>query len=137
MEKINGIIETALYTENLQRSVAFYREVLGLETLAGDDRFHAFSVAGSHVLLIFLKGLSRTPTPLPGGTVPPHDGQGPVHLGLSVDAGTLEAWEDRLKAHHVAVESRMTWERGGSSIYFRDPDEHLLELLTPGVWAIY
>jgi len=27
--------------------------------------------------------------------------------------------------------------RGGHSIYFRDPDGHLLELATPGLWAIY
>lgn len=137
MEKINGIIETALYTENLERSTAFYRQVLGFETLAGDERFHAFSVAGNHVLLIFLKGVSRTPTPLPGGIVPPHDGEGPVHLGFSVNTGSLEAWENRLKTHQVTIESRMTWERGGASIYFRDPDGHLLELLSPGVWAIY
>jgi catechol 2,3-dioxygenase-like lactoylglutathione lyase family enzyme len=37
----------------------------------------------------------------------------------------------------VAIESRMEWPRGGKSIYFRDPDGHLLEVLTPGVWAIY
>ena len=31
----------------------------------------------------------------------------------------------------------MNWERGGQSIYFRDPDGHLVELATPGIWAIY
>ncbi|MDQ3753396.1 MAG: glyoxalase, partial [Acidobacteriota bacterium] len=29
------------------------------------------------------------------------------------------------------------WNRGGTSLYFRDPDNHLLELATPGLWAIY
>nr|WP_237705563.1 hypothetical protein [Chthoniobacter flavus] len=37
----------------------------------------------------------------------------------------------------MEVESRVTWERGGESIYFRDPDGHLLEMLTPGVWTIF
>src|SRR6266702_2021059 len=27
--------------------------------------------------------------------------------------------------------------RGGSSIYFRDPDNHSVELATPGLWSIY
>ncbi len=26
---------------------------------------------------------------------------------------------------------------GGTSLYFRDPDGHLLELVTPGIWSIY
>jgi catechol 2,3-dioxygenase-like lactoylglutathione lyase family enzyme len=30
-----------------------------------------------------------------------------------------------------------TGPRGGHSIYFRDPDGHLLELATPGLWAGY
>ena len=33
--------------------------------------------------------------------------------------------------------ARTSWSRGGRSIYFRDPDGHLLELATPGLWAVY
>ena len=29
------------------------------------------------------------------------------------------------------------WPRGGESVYFRDPDGHLLELATPGLWPGY
>jgi catechol 2,3-dioxygenase-like lactoylglutathione lyase family enzyme len=49
----------------------------------------------------------------------------------------LDPWERRLQQDAIAVESRVQWARGGKSIYFRDPDGHLLELATPGVWAIY
>ena len=38
---------------------------------------------------------------------------------------------------NVAIEGRTKWPRGGESIYFRDPDGHLLELATPGLWPGY
>ena len=37
----------------------------------------------------------------------------------------------------VAIEGATNWSRGGRSIYFRDPDGHLLELATPGLWTVY
>jgi catechol 2,3-dioxygenase-like lactoylglutathione lyase family enzyme len=37
----------------------------------------------------------------------------------------------------VEIISRMSWPRGGESLYFRDPDNHVLELATPGIWPIY
>jgi catechol 2,3-dioxygenase-like lactoylglutathione lyase family enzyme len=32
------------------------------------------------------------------------------------------------------VESRIHWARGGTSLYFRDPDGNSLEVATPGLW---
>jgi len=66
--------------------------------------------------------------------IPAHGGSGVLHVGFGVSAAELPAWEARLAACGVEVESRMRWDRGGTSLYFRDPDGHLLELLTPGVW---
>jgi catechol 2,3-dioxygenase-like lactoylglutathione lyase family enzyme len=37
----------------------------------------------------------------------------------------------------VSIEGEMKWPRGGTSLYFRDPDGHLVELATPGLWSIY
>jgi catechol 2,3-dioxygenase-like lactoylglutathione lyase family enzyme len=74
---------------------------------------------------------------MPGGTIPPHDGHGPLHMAFAVAADALPQWEQRLAEEGVAVEGRTSWSRGGRSIYFRDPDGHLLELATPGLWAIY
>jgi len=54
-----------------------------------------------------------------------------------VDTQDLPEWEAHLKAHGIEIASRVSWPRGGKSIYFRDPDGHVLELLTPGVWATY
>jgi catechol 2,3-dioxygenase-like lactoylglutathione lyase family enzyme len=137
MPKINGIKETCLSVTDVERSDRFYRDLFDLPVIAGDARFRALSVADTHVLLLFASGQSLQPTELPGGTIPPHGASGRSHIAFSISADDLDAWKAHLAEHHVALESTMTWPRGGTSLYFRDPDEHLLELITPGIWTIY
>jgi catechol 2,3-dioxygenase-like lactoylglutathione lyase family enzyme len=137
MPQLTGVLETSLYVADLGRSTRFYQDLFGLEVLAADDRFCALSVTGRQVLLLFAKGKSDAPSVLPGGVIPPHDGGGRLHLAFAVAAAELPAWKDRLREKGVAVEGAVTWLRGGRSLYFRDPDGHLIELATPGVWAIY
>lgn len=137
MPKLNGVIETALYVDDLPRAREFYQDTLGLRALNSDPRFVAFDVGGRNVLLLFHRGATLETVHLPGGSIPPHDGHGPLHVGFAVSTDELAEWERRLRERGVAIEARTTWPRGGHSIYFRDPDNHLLELVTPGVWAIY
>jgi catechol 2,3-dioxygenase-like lactoylglutathione lyase family enzyme len=134
---VTGVLEYGVYVDDVPRSVEFYRRIFGFEQLQGDDRFCALSVAGRQVFLIFKKGGTLQPMPLPGGVLPPHDGSGQLHFAFSIPEADLAAWEQRLGENGVAIESRVTWPRGGRSIYFRDPDGHLVELITPGCWAIY
>jgi catechol 2,3-dioxygenase-like lactoylglutathione lyase family enzyme len=135
---IQGIVETILYVDDLARAVAFYREVLGLEPMTGDPgRFQAFAVGGRQVLLLFKRGGTLVPATVPGGIIPPHDGSGPHHLGFAVTAEAYEQWRGRLPERGVAIESEARWPRGGRSLYFRDPDGHLLEFVTPGIWPNY
>ena len=56
MPKLGGILETAIHTEDMARSRAFYEGVLGLEPIYSDDRLSAYAVAGRDVLLVFRKG---------------------------------------------------------------------------------
>ncbi len=134
MPDLLGVLETSLYVDAFERACPFYEQVLGLNSIYRDARLCAYDVGGRGVLLLFLRGHSLEPTHLPGGTVPPHDGRGPVHMAFSIAAEALADWEARLGEAGVAIESRVKWPRGGESIYFRDPDGHLLELATPGLW---
>ena len=134
---VTGMLEYGIYVDDVPRASEFYRRIFGFDQLEGDDRFCALSVAGRQVMLIFKRGATLKPMPLPGGMLPPHDGSGQQHFAFSVPAADLPAWERRLVENAVGVESRVTWPRGGKSIYFRDPDGHLVELITPGCWAIY
>ena len=111
--------------------------MLELAALTGDTRFRAYDVGGKSVLLLFRRGATVKTVHMPGGTIPPHDGHGPLHMAFAITADELPAWERRLGEHGIAIEGRTDWSRGGHSIYFRDPDGHLLELATPGLWATY
>lgn len=136
MPKLDRVLETALYVDDLDRAAAFYAEVLDLPSLYADERLRAFAV-GNSVLLLFRRGASLETMTMPGGTIPPHDGGGPVHVAFAIAADELAPWEGRLRDRGIPVEGRTDWPRGGRSIYFRDPDGHLLELATPGLWRIY
>ncbi|PSC06406.1 glyoxalase [Alsobacter soli] len=136
MPNLNAVLETALYVDDLPRARAFYEQQLGLKPVFADERLCAFDVGGRNILLLFLRGSTTSTVHMPGGTIPPHDGHGPLHVAFAIAAEELQAWEDKLASEGIPIEGRTTWPRGGQSIYFRDPDRHLLELATPGLWPL-
>jgi len=134
---VRHMLETALYCDDLEGTTRFYREFLGLAPLFADARLTALDAGHGSVLLLFRRGGSTAPMPFPGGIIPPHDGAGPVHIAFAVGAADLEAWERRLTDAGIAIDGRVHWERGGRSVYFRDPEGHSVELATPGTWPTY
>jgi catechol 2,3-dioxygenase-like lactoylglutathione lyase family enzyme len=137
MPKLDGILETAIHTEDMVRARAFYEGVLGLEPIYIDNRLSAYAVGGRDVLLVFRKGTTGQTVTLPGGTIPGHGGDGTLHVAFAIGKEELGRWEAHLASCRVVIEGRNDWERGGRSLYFRDPDGHLLELATPGLWSVY
>ena len=135
--KIAGVLETALHVEDLDRAASFYEKVLGLALINRDQRFAGYIAGPGSVLLLFKRGSTGETVHLPGGTIPPHGGEGVLHVAFAIAADALAAWEEHLAAQDITLEARMDWPRGGKSIYFRDPDGHLLELATPGLWPNY
>ena len=96
---IRGIHHTALSTGNLERAIAFYRDVLGFE-LVMDHRWDAGRQLCDH---------------------------GITHLCLEVD--DIEAEHTRLSAagmrfHHAPVQND-----GAKMTYGRDPDGNVIELI--------
>lgn len=129
--RTTGILESALYVESPERSVCFYEEVFGFSVIADfGERGCAMDAGNRTVLLLFRKGGSRTITS-------PHDGNGELHIAFAVSVSELPRWEEWLEQHGIPIEERCTWTAGGRSLYFRDPDRHLLELVTSGTWTVY
>jgi catechol 2,3-dioxygenase-like lactoylglutathione lyase family enzyme len=137
MPPIGRVLETSLYVDDVARSAEFYQRLLGFEPLLGDDRFSALNVSNQQVLLLFRKHGTTEPITIPGGVIPPHDGDGQTHVAFTIPLDSEAEWTGHLTAHDVPIESRVAWPRGGFSLYFRDPDQHLVELVSPGCWAIY
>lgn len=134
---IQRLLETAFYAADKAKSVAFYQTVFGFETIFDEERLTALNVLNPNVLLLFAQGQSSGVNATPGGIIPPHDCYGRSHLTFGIEEAELSAWREHLAAHNVAIESEVRSVNGGYSLYFRDPDGHLLEVGTRGLWTIY
>ena len=128
--RVLGIIESAIYVDDMERSMSFYRETLGLKPSDAEigRRLNAMDVGPGQVLLICQRGGAVKPIEFRGGRVPPHDGRGPLHLAFGVSEESRETWRRRLAEREVAITGEVDWPTGGWSLYFDDPDGHVGEL---------
>lgn len=127
-----SILETAIYTSDLDAAEGFYRDVLGLSFDSKAVGRHVFFRCGDAMLLVF----NPAATAVKAGDVPVHGAHGPGHVAFAVENGEFEPWLDRLAEHGVEVEASVDWPGGGRSIYFRDPGGNSIELTTPSIWGI-
>lgn len=137
MPEIRGVLETSLYVSDLERSRSFYTQLFHFPIMLEDERFCALDVCGRQVLLLFRKAATGA-LATPGGMIPQHGADGgSLHVAFAIARDDLDPWERRLAQDRITIESRVQWPRGGKSVYFRDPDGHLIELASPGLWPTY
>ncbi|UOA28989.1 VOC family protein [Pseudosulfitobacter sp. DSM 107133] len=135
MPEFTAILETALYVDDMDRATAFYEDILQLVPLMKAQRLCAYNVNDANVLLLFVRGGTLAPVDTGNGIIPPHNGIGPLHMAFSCTHDMLGEWREHLESQGVEIESETRWKRGGTSMYFRDPDGNLLEIAaTPGLW---
>jgi catechol 2,3-dioxygenase-like lactoylglutathione lyase family enzyme len=135
--KIAGILETALYVADPEKSAAFYGRLFGFPRLLESERLIALDVAGRNVLLLFRQGATGEAFDTGSGVIPAHPGNAPTHFAFAISAADYEPWKTRLQAEGVVIDSEVTWPCGSRSLYFRDLDGNIAELITPGFWANY
>jgi catechol 2,3-dioxygenase-like lactoylglutathione lyase family enzyme len=134
--RIEAVLETSLYVSDLDRAIAFYESVLGLQMLPDSyfegGRGAALQVGtGPSILLLFRAEITRH-----SERVPSHGASGPGHVAFRVAPSQIAAWRERLSAYGVAIEREVAFGDNPPSIYFRDPDGNSLELAVTGIWPL-
>lgn len=130
MRRLDRILETILYVDDLAAAEAFYGGVLGLTLDSRKDGLFCFFRVGRNMLLLFEPEAAGR-----GRDVPAHGARGPGHVCFAVAEAELDGWRKHLEACAVRIEHEQSWPRGGRSFYFRDPAGNSLELATPRIWG--
>ena len=118
-----GLSELILRVADVPRSVAFYRDVVGLAVERDDSPVWAWLWTGAPGSLPRLGLAGR---PLQFGAA--HCG-GPAHFAIALPRAAIAAEKARLESLGLAVEGPVTFDHWkAASIYFSDPDDHRVEL---------
>lgn len=133
---IEGILETALYADDLDAAEAFYGGVLGLEKVLRAGNRHVFFRCGPGILLIFNPKETVKPPAAGAPPVPPHGATGPGHACFRMNGEAIDRIKEKLVKAGIAIESDFRWPNGARSIYFRDPAGNSLECAEPKLWNI-
>lgn len=133
--KINKVVETCIYSFDLDSMKSFYAGILGLPVVQEEKGKFVFLQAGKSMLLIF----NPARTSVDNDKLPAHGAQSPpasVHFAMEIQERDYERWKELLAKNEIAVEQEVSWERRSRSLYFRDPADNLVELITPGEWLV-
>jgi glyoxylase I family protein len=129
--RLTGLHHVTAISRDLDRTTAFYRDVLGLtlvrqEPSADDPEARHFWFGDPEGTAGTLVSFLEYPQ-LPDGAAGPGAAH---HFAFAVGSvAELEAWADWLRSREV--ECTDVLERGRfSSVYLRDPDGHMVELAT-------
>lgn len=133
---LHGVLETALYVNDLDRARNFYSKLLGLEEHSVQEGRHVFFRCSQGMLLLFNASATSEPGHVAGQMIPTHGATGPGHVAFAIFESEIPRWRDHLTASGVTIESEISWPQGGHSIYFRDPAGNSLELATPKLWGL-
>jgi catechol 2,3-dioxygenase-like lactoylglutathione lyase family enzyme len=130
--QLRGLHHVTAIVADLERTTAFYRDVLGLALTAEED--NPDDPGARH---FWFGDADGTPGTLVSFMEYPAMEAGKVgagsthHFAFAVgSAEELDAWRDWLRGRDVQCTD--VFDRGGlRSIYLRDPDGHIVEIATP------
>ncbi|MEL6107171.1 MAG: VOC family protein [Planctomycetota bacterium] len=116
--KVKQLNHVALHVADVDRSIAFYAEVLCLPALERP----AFDFPGAW----FRLGVDQELHLIGDRDLPVHSGHRGTHVAFVVD--DLDAWETHLNTHQATKLPRRTRPDGAQQVFVQDPDGHWVEL---------
>jgi catechol 2,3-dioxygenase-like lactoylglutathione lyase family enzyme len=123
-----GLDHLVIAVSEWERSEAFYRRVVGADVVALPHGRHAYRVGPTQ---LNVHGPGATPAPVAARPVQPGNSDLCFRWQGSIDAAV-----EHLRAHGVEIVEGPVPRHGaggeGMSVYFRDPDGSLLELISYG-----
>ncbi len=157
--KFGKIVETCIYTSDLQKLKDFYVDFLGLELVSEEKQRSVFLKVGKSMLLIFnpektlmtnydKADSSENKKRFDGELFPPHGALTPpsiIHFALEIDNSEYDNSKKVLIESNIEIEKEIIWtdeERGAGkgvvkSLYFRDPSGNLVEIITNNhLWPV-
>ncbi len=146
--KFKKIVETCIYTSDLQKLKDFYVDGLGLELVSEEENRSIFLKVGKSMLLIFntektlmsdydKENKKRSDIEL----FPPHGAITPpsiIHFALEIEKSDYDESKRVLMANNIEIEKEIIWNEGTTkSLYFKDPSGNLVEIITNNhLWPI-
>jgi catechol-2,3-dioxygenase len=133
--KINKVIETSIYSSDLESMKKFYVDILGLLPIEQERDKLIFLKAGKSMLLIF----NPARTSVDNNRLPTHGAMSPpssIHFAMEIKEQDYKDWKKLLLKNSISIEKEVDWKNNSKSLYFRDPAGNLIELITPGGWPV-
>lgn len=133
--KIGKIVETSIYSTNLEDMKDFYVNKLGLEFVSEQKGRHVFVKTDNNMLLIFNHEITITENETShGASTPPSV----IHIAFEIDSGEYDTAKKILIESNIQIEKEIEWGNriGSKSLYFRDPAGNLVEFITKNYWEL-
>ena len=133
--RIGKIVETSIYSTNLEDMKDFYVNKLGLEFVSEQKGRHVFIKTDNNMLLIFNHEITITENETShGASTPPSV----IHIAFEIDSGEYDTAKKMLIESNIQIEKEIEWGNriGSKSIYFRDPAGNLVEFITKNYWEL-
>jgi catechol-2,3-dioxygenase len=133
--KINKVIETCIYSSDLESMKKFYVDIVGLSVIQEESDKLIFLKAGKSMLLIF----DPLRTSVNNGGLPTHGAMTPpssIHFAMEIEGKEYPICKEELERNGIAIEKEVDWDGKTKSLYFRDPAGNLVELITSDGWPV-
>lgn len=119
-----GLEELFLDVANLEKSIAFYEGLLGLEVDTINEERAYLQSERSHIVL-----------QIPGHSGR-HQGGGPMHFSFTVDEEVFDEIADRVAGANIFTRGPMGERGKGRALFMIDPDRNEVEVNTRYIYGM-